>query len=543
MADPPSARDDATESSPSQQTAFQVFTPRTDVQQRMRQGHEADAAAAAQAEEIARSRRMPQYDTPVATPLGGHAITGDLVNAHRARLFNRRTAPTNPAIRRMAQEQMAKQAGQELGGEASSSAEAAEARMAEAHAVQAAVARIGSPELRDIFHTLARNVIQSPHDASKRQLKENNPRLRTTVFADGATRVALQLLGWQRDQQREVWHLPLLENAEHAAQLRRLSAAADLGAGKFSRKRPQEARTNASSPALNAWLAAHGFTAYGLHLLELGVRDTADLTYVSDEMLTSLRMPPAERLRFFVAAQEPNVQPVGRSGAGSSSAHARANDEPNTDLICPITQALMVDPVINMAGHTYERDAIEGWFAQCIGTDGQLKDPLSNTTLQDATLVPNHVIKRQVHEYSERHATAVPSLPLRARPPVPPPAPPPTAPLAPPPTPPTAPPAPPSASPTAQPSPHDLDETMDEMLAAAIAASLGRTDVAHVAPYAPPTNPGHEDASLAAAMAASLESMDVGPAPAVQPAPRIDADEEAMVAAAIAASLESMDIQ
>ena len=35
------------------------------------------------------------------------------------------------------------------------------------------------------------------------------------------------------------------------------------------------------------------------------------------------------------------------------------------DLLCPISHALMMDPVVAEDGFTYERQAIEQWFAHC----------------------------------------------------------------------------------------------------------------------------------------------------------------------------------
>ena len=57
-------------------------------------------------------------------------------------------------------------------------------------------------------------------------------------------------------------------------------------------------------------------------------------------------------------------------------------------FLCPITQTAMADPVLAMDGHTYERAAIERWFA-----NGRATSPVTNARLASTMLVPNHALK------------------------------------------------------------------------------------------------------------------------------------------------------
>ena len=61
-------------------------------------------------------------------------------------------------------------------------------------------------------------------------------------------------------------------------------------------------------------------------------------------------------------------------------------------FVCPITQDVMEDPVlVAQTGNTYERRAVrravEEWFAR------SNTDPLTNEELEDATLIPNNVLR------------------------------------------------------------------------------------------------------------------------------------------------------
>lgn len=70
------------------------------------------------------------------------------------------------------------------------------------------------------------------------------------------------------------------------------------------------------------------------------------------------------------------------------------------ELLCPITLTIFRDPVINTAGHTYERNAMESYFAS---SDGDV-DPLSRTPLPTRTLTPVHVLRSRALEYRQRTA-------------------------------------------------------------------------------------------------------------------------------------------
>lgn len=61
------------------------------------------------------------------------------------------------------------------------------------------------------------------------------------------------------------------------------------------------------------------------------------------------------------------------------------------NFICPITQAEMVDPVICADGITYERAAIEAWFAK-----GHTTSPMTRQSLAHMTLIPNLALRNTI---------------------------------------------------------------------------------------------------------------------------------------------------
>ena len=78
-----------------------------------------------------------------------------------------------------------------------------------------------------------------------------------------------------------------------------------------------------------------------------------------------------------------------------------SREEVSEDLCCSITCELMKDPVVAGDGHTYERVAVEQWFAT-----GAHTSPTTNERLDNLTLVPNHTVRRLIATELERRRDA-----------------------------------------------------------------------------------------------------------------------------------------
>eukprot|EP00249_Psilotum_nudum_P019752 c27403_g1_i1 orf=540-3572(-) len=65
---------------------------------------------------------------------------------------------------------------------------------------------------------------------------------------------------------------------------------------------------------------------------------------------------------------------------------------------CPITQDVMDDPVEVCTGQTFERSAIEKWFAE-----GHRVCPLTNVELENLTLRNNIMLRRAIEEWRDRN--------------------------------------------------------------------------------------------------------------------------------------------
>ena len=66
------------------------------------------------------------------------------------------------------------------------------------------------------------------------------------------------------------------------------------------------------------------------------------------------------------------------------------------ELVCPLSLELMIDPVMDAAGQTYERSAIEAWLAR-----GKHTDPMTGTLLEHRQLVPNVLARSLCRKYAE----------------------------------------------------------------------------------------------------------------------------------------------
>ncbi|KAI9093921.1 hypothetical protein K1719_026919 [Acacia pycnantha] len=72
--------------------------------------------------------------------------------------------------------------------------------------------------------------------------------------------------------------------------------------------------------------------------------------------------------------------------------------DPLQSFYCPITREVMVDPVETSSGQTFERNAIEKWFA-----DGNNMCPLTMTPLDTSVLRPNKTLKQSIEEWKDRN--------------------------------------------------------------------------------------------------------------------------------------------
>jgi hypothetical protein len=69
--------------------------------------------------------------------------------------------------------------------------------------------------------------------------------------------------------------------------------------------------------------------------------------------------------------------------------------EPSGTFLCPITHELMVDPVIDPDGNSYERHAIEDWLGQ------NNTSPITRAPLLATDLRPNRALKIAIAEYRQ----------------------------------------------------------------------------------------------------------------------------------------------
>ena len=70
---------------------------------------------------------------------------------------------------------------------------------------------------------------------------------------------------------------------------------------------------------------------------------------------------------------------------------ARGPPAPPPSFVCPLTGAIMADPVVAADGYTYERRAVEDWL-----NAGHDESPITLEPLLDGRLVPNHALRSAI---------------------------------------------------------------------------------------------------------------------------------------------------
>jgi hypothetical protein len=73
------------------------------------------------------------------------------------------------------------------------------------------------------------------------------------------------------------------------------------------------------------------------------------------------------------------------------------NKQLKENFICPITMAVMKDPVICDDAHTYERSAIKQWLS----TNNH--SPITRQIINNNNLIPNIVLRNIIQEFEKNH--------------------------------------------------------------------------------------------------------------------------------------------
>eukprot|EP00439_Symbiodinium_sp_Y106_P049247 s3050_g6.t1 len=86
-------------------------------------------------------------------------------------------------------------------------------------------------------------------------------------------------------------------------------------------------------------------------------------------------------------------------GRGCSTDHAvRLMPVPDS-FVCPISAAIMVDPVATVDGSVYERNYIERWFREKRQEGNRITSPITGLELPSATLMPLVALQRAIEAY------------------------------------------------------------------------------------------------------------------------------------------------
>jgi hypothetical protein len=68
-----------------------------------------------------------------------------------------------------------------------------------------------------------------------------------------------------------------------------------------------------------------------------------------------------------------------------------AESEARSEIVCPLTKQLFVDPVVTVYGHSYEREALLKYVRE----HGSI-DPIAQRPINIGQLTPNTVVKNLI---------------------------------------------------------------------------------------------------------------------------------------------------
>ena len=171
---------------------------------------------------------------------------------------------------------------------------------------------------------------------------------------------------------------------------------------------------------------ATALAAAGAEARQLTAREQAEAREIEAAIaLVAAREQEQEQEKADAAMAEAREQArmQAEEEAQAASAHAQSQvarkatataetegERPPDVFTCPITQDLMIDPVLATDGHTYERRAIEDWLVS------HSTSPMTGAELEMKAVFPNHVVRGHRSARGTRrseHLTLRPACPRR----------------------------------------------------------------------------------------------------------------------------------
>ena len=81
-----------------------------------------------------------------------------------------------------------------------------------------------------------------------------------------------------------------------------------------------------------------------------------------------------------------------------------SDETDNSEFFCPITCAVMEDPVIDPDGNSYERKAIEEWLTRYAAS------PITRNALSADQLIPNRALRASIERDRSTIPTTLPGM-------------------------------------------------------------------------------------------------------------------------------------
>jgi hypothetical protein len=145
------------------------------------------------------------------------------------------------------------------------------------------------------------------------------------------------------------------------------------------------------SGSLDEGLEKVGLSEWMGRLKEAGLDSPSVMVHMTDDDMKELGMSLAERVKFRHCIRDI------RENLETTEEYSPFDNVPD-EFLCPITRSVMIDPVVTMDGHTYDREAIARWLHD---SD---RSPMTNRPLSSKQLIPNLTLKKVIDDFQYRRA-------------------------------------------------------------------------------------------------------------------------------------------
>ncbi|KAL8579829.1 hypothetical protein ACOMHN_048106 [Nucella lapillus] len=142
------------------------------------------------------------------------------------------------------------------------------------------------------------------------------------------------------------------------------------------------------------WLGRLGLSKYQDGFRDSAIDGTELLALNDSDLNAALGVAALGHRNKILRSRDEREKGGGKQKPEVPASGSKDAEDGHDEFLCPISMAIMRDPVIAADGYTYDRSAISAWLQQ-----GKASSPMTNARLPHRNLLPNRTLKTLIQRH------------------------------------------------------------------------------------------------------------------------------------------------